>query len=79
MTKEELKRILETIKANIVYVDNNSIEIDSMSSYGGISFNFDNEGNLIDISSYEQAFGSIFFRLVLPGPPTNTILIQFNS
>lgn len=52
MTREELRRILEAIGANIVYTDNNSIEIDSMSSYGGIDFSFDDNGNLIDISSY---------------------------
>lgn len=53
MTREELRAILEAIGANIVYIDNNSIEIDSMSSYGGIEFNFDSNGNLRDISSYD--------------------------
>ena len=53
MTREQVREMLTAIGARIVFDDEMSIEIDSMTSYGCVEFAFDERGILRSINSFE--------------------------
>lgn len=53
MTRKEILNMIESINQTVLYESEKSIEVKPYSTYGGIVFDFDENGILTSIDTFE--------------------------